>query len=74
MGKSKSRILNKRQNKDNNVIKRTEIVQKILVALKKNSVNDEIKNLISLFGISTEELSEAGASLEQLSAIKPYIF
>ena len=74
MGKSKNRILNRGQNKQNNVIKRAEIIKQIITAIRKKSVDDNIKNLISLFGISIEELSESGATIEEISAIKQYIF
>ena len=70
MGKAKKRNFSK--NKDNiaPVLKRQDVVCEIILAIRKNCVSDEIKRLISLFGITAEELSEAGASFEELSAVK----
>ncbi len=73
MGKSKKRILSKNSSQKGNVLKRSEIIQSVISAVKNNKLDDETKNLISLFGINYEELAEAGATYEELAALKPII-
>lgn len=70
MGKSKKRIFNKTTDIKGTVLKRNEAVKNILNYLKTNADIKETENLISLFGITTEELLEAGADFESVSAIK----
>lgn len=51
--------------------KATELaIQKI----KENSLDNEAKDIITLFGITAEELSEAGASYEDLIALKSVLY
>lgn len=73
MGKSKKRIFNKYLNNINTTLKRKDIVKTIISDIKVNLIKDETKNLISLFGISTEELLEAGATYEEISVIKSFL-
>lgn len=74
MGKSKKRIFNKNVGTKGTTLKREDIVSKILSDIKTNKLTTESKNFITLFGITIEELSEAGASFEELSIVKPIIF
>ena len=70
MGKSKKRILNKNTDVSGKTYKRNEIINKIISDIKINNLSAETKKFISLFGITIEELSEAGADFEDLSALK----
>ncbi len=74
MGKSKKRILNKNAENNATVLKRKTVIKNLIKDIKNNSVKAETQNLISLFGITLEELSEAGISYEELSAVKHLIF
>ncbi len=74
MGKSKKRILNKITENITPVLKRKTVISNIIKDIRNNSIKEETKNLISLFGITIEELSEAGVSYEELSAVKHIIF
>lgn len=47
--------------------KATEIA---IAKIKENNLDNDAKDLISLFGITAEELAEAGASYEDLLALK----
>ena len=69
MGKSKKRIFNKNKI-SGTTIKREDAIKKVLLGIKNNILDIEEKNLISLFGISAEELAESGATYEELMAIK----
>ena len=70
MGKSKKRILLKGAEKNQVVLKRNDVIMKIIFAVKNNCVDDEILKYISLFGIQTEELTEFGLTYEELAEIK----
>ena len=70
MGKSKKRIFNKITENKGTAIKRNEAVKFIVNNIKLNKAKDENQKLISLFGITIEELLEAGADFEEVSAIK----
>lgn len=74
MGKSKKRIFNKNTDYKGSILKRDEIISQILTDIKTNNLNDRTRNFISLFGITMEELSEAGAAYEELSMIKHLIY
>lgn len=73
MGKSKKRILNKYSNTICTTLKRKDIIKTVISDIKANSLKEETKNLISLFGISSEELAEAGATLEELSIYNSFL-
>lgn len=73
MGKSKKRILNKTTQTTGTALTRNEAVITILKNIKQNKQKKETANLINLFGITTEELLEAGAGFEEISSIK-YMF
>ncbi len=72
MGKSKKRIFNKNINTKGTTLKRNDIIKRVISDLKNNKLSAETKNLISLFGIETEELLEAGMSIEELNIINSY--
>ena len=72
MGKSKKRILNKNTSLRGLNLKREEIISQVLSNIRCNNINDDTKNYISLFGITVEEISEAGATFEELSAFKHF--
>lgn len=42
--------------------------------IKENKLDNEAKDIITLFGITAEELSEAGASYEDLIALKSVLY
>ena len=70
MGKSKKRIFNKNTDNKGSVLKRHDVIARILSDIKNNKLTDETKRFISLFGITSEELTEAGAAYEELSAVE----
>lgn len=53
-------------------VSRSEAIEEIREKLKSNSVDETVKNYIGLFGITAEELAEAGISYEALVVLKPY--
>ncbi len=73
MGKAKKRMFNKTNENIGTVLKRSDAVCNVVSSLKNNDVSAETKNNISLFGITAEELLEAGASLEEISLLKNII-
>ncbi len=74
MGKSKKRIFNKNNVMKGTTLKRSEIIAQILFDVKNNVLSEETKKMISLFGITPEELTEAGAEIEDLSIVKSVLF
>lgn len=70
MGKSKKRNLRKNTDTTGIALKRSEAINIIINNIKLAKDIKETENLISLFGITTEELLEAGADYEEISAIK----
>ena len=67
MGKAKKRLL---LHSDRTFyMKREDALKEILSSLKKNPTDANAKKLISLFGITAEELSEEGLSYEMLRAL-----
>ena len=73
MGKSKKRNFNKNTDMLGSVIKRADVINTVLLAIKTNNITDDIKNHISLFGLTPEELTEAGASLEEIKVFKKFV-
>lgn len=73
MGKAKKRNFNKNSLEKGTTIKRSDIISKLISDIKNKKLTDEGKNFITLFGITIEELSEAGASFEELSVVKHLI-
>lgn len=74
MGKSKKRILNKNTEDIGSILKRDDVVLSVISDIKNNKLSERTQKLISLFGINAEELSEAGASIEELSLINHLIY
>jgi len=70
MGKSKKRILHKGINNQIQNIKREDALSDAVKAFNTKKISDDIKNLISLFGFSAEELLEAGARYEDVLGLK----
>ena len=73
MGKAKKRNFNKNSLSKGTTLKRSDIISQILVDIKNKKLSDETKSFITLFGITIEELSEAGATYEELSVINHMI-
>ncbi len=69
MGKSKSRIFRKGINDQMPKISRLDAINEVVKFLNHNN-NTEAKNLITMFGLSAEEILEAGASYEAVVAMK----
>lgn len=70
MGKSKKRILYKGINDKITNLKREDALKSVIKAFNTKKIDDDIKNLISLFGFTAEELLEAGAKYEDVVGIK----
>lgn len=69
MGKSKSRILRKGINNQLPRLSRTDAINEVVRYLNNRNTNDA-KNLITMFGLSAEEILEAGASYESVISMK----
>ena len=74
MGKSKKRTFNKNCDKNSIILKRSDIINRIISDIRNNAVNETTEKYIGLFGITSEELTEAGAAYEELSAIRHILF
>lgn len=70
MGKSKKRILYKGINNKVTNLKREDALKDVVKACNSKKVDNEIKDLISLFGFSAEELLESGAQYEDVIGLK----
>lgn len=70
MGKSKRRILHKGINDKITNLTREEALKDVVKACDAKKIDDEIKDLISLFGLSAEELLECGAQYEDVVGLK----
>ena len=73
MGKAKKRNFNKKTDALGSIIKRSDVIESVLFSIKNNNITDDIKNKISLFGITPEELIEAGATLEEIKVLKKFV-
>lgn len=69
MGKSKSRIFRKGINDQIPRISRVDAISETVKYLENNH-NAEAKNLITMFGLTAEEILEAGGSYEAVVAMK----
>ncbi|MBE7704184.1 MAG: hypothetical protein E7Z90_00055 [Cyanobacteria bacterium SIG29] len=74
MGKSKKRNFHKSTDELGSILKRDDVIFDIISDIKSNKLSDKTQKLINLFGITAEELSEAGASFEEISSIKQFIY
>ncbi len=70
MGKSKKRSFCKNIDNIGTVLKRSDILDNIISDIRFNNISEETKKYVGLFGITYEELSEAGITFEELSAVK----
>lgn len=70
MGKSKRRILHKGINDQITNLKREDVLKDVVKACNAKKVDESIKNMISLFGFSAEELLENGAQYEDVLGLK----
>lgn len=70
MGKAKRRILYKGINNQLTNLKRKDALKDVVKACNAKKISDEIKDLISLFGFSAEELLEFGAQYEDVISLK----
>lgn len=70
MGKSKRRILHKGINNQITNLKREDALDEAVIACNSKKITNEIKDLISLFGFSAEEMLEAGASYEDVIGLR----
>lgn len=70
MGKSKRRILHKGINDKITNIKRGDALCDVVKACNAKKIDENTKDLISLFGFSAEEMLEAGASYEDVISLK----
>ena len=69
MGKSKRRILHKGINNQITNIKREDALKTVVNACNTKKIDDDIKDLISLFGFNAEELLESGARYEDVISL-----
>lgn len=70
MGKSKRRILHKGINNQITNLKREDALNDVVKACNAKKVDKEIKDIISLFGLSAEELLESGAQYEDVLGLR----
>ena len=73
MSKSKRRILHGNKNYTPLSYSRAEAVSFVTNSIKTKHFDKNAQNILTLFGISGEELSEAGLSWEELKGISPYL-
>lgn len=69
MGKSKARIFRKGINDQITKMTRCDAVAKVAQYLNEGD-NNNARDLITMFGLSAEEILEAGASYESVIALK----
>lgn len=69
MGKSKARIFRKGINDQIPRISRADAISETVKLLETKNINDA-KSLITMFGLSAEEILEAGGSYEAVIAVK----
>lgn len=70
MGKSKKRILHKGINDKFSTLSREGAITEVVGALNTKRLDADAKDLISLFGLSAEELLEGGALYEDIIGIR----
>jgi len=70
MGKSKRRILHKGINDKITNLTREDALKNVVKACNAKKIDDGIKDLISLFGLSAEELLESGAQYEDVVGLR----
>lgn len=70
MGKSKRRILHKGINDQITSLRREDALKEVVKACNAKKIDNKVKDLISLFGLSAEELLEEGASYEDVLGLR----
>jgi len=70
MGKSKRRILHSGKNNQITNLTRKDALKNVVKACNAKKIDEKIKDLISLFGFSAEELLESGAQYEDVIGLK----
>ena len=70
MGKAKKRIFNKCKYLYQMSLRREDAIFGVVRNLKYNNFDVQTRDMITMFGLSAEELSEAGASYEELRALR----
>lgn len=70
MGKSKKRILHQGRNNQISNLKREDALKSVVKACNTTKIDEKIRDLISLFGFSAEELLESGAQYEDVIGLK----
>ena len=73
MSKSKRRILHRNKESSPLSCSRQEAIKLVTDAIKLRKFDKNAKNMIGLFGISGEELSEAGLTWEELEVVSAYL-
>ena len=73
MGKSKRRIFNKCKYLYQMSLRREDAIFGVVRNLKYDKFDEETRDLITMFGLSAEELAEAGASYEELKVLRGVI-
>lgn len=74
MGKAKKRNFDRCKHLYGMCMKREDAINKVIERLNNNIFDVESKNLITLFGLHPEELSENGASWESVKLVDRYVF
>ncbi len=70
MGKCKRRVLARAKSDMFNLqLSRKEAVESVMEKIRKNPASRSAKKLISLFGLTAEELSESGMTYEVLRSL-----
>lgn len=70
MGKSKRRILHKGINNQITNITREDALKDVVKACNAKKIDNGVKDLISLFGFSAEEMLESGAQYEDVIGLR----
>ena len=73
MSKSKKRILHRNKETAPMSCSREAAIETVTNSIRNRKFDMNAKKLLSLFGISGEELSEAGLTWEELTAVSSYL-
>ena len=73
MSKSKKRILHRNKELTPMSYSRQGAIEVVINSIRNRKFDTNAENLLSLFGISGEELSEAGLTWEELTAVSSYL-
>lgn len=71
MGKCKKRTFAKSVLNTN--LKREEVIKQIIYEIRKKKFDNETKKILTLFGITAEELTEAGITYEEILLLKEHL-